>query len=113
MARYKFTGDAVESFPSIVIDAGEGDCQSLTLSPGDVVEIADEIDHPRLQPTKQAATDSLAPPAVQVDQGVAPAEPDAELLSPTGDTPPPVKRAARKRKPEPDPTPPAGDTPES
>jgi len=57
MARYKFTGDGAEVFPTLA--AYLVDTQgSAVLEPGTVIDLPDdvEVDHPRLESTTRKAT---------------------------------------------------------
>jgi hypothetical protein len=49
MARYRFTGDDVTVFPSIVLPYADG-FKSLVATPGETYDIDDtvEVDHPHL-----------------------------------------------------------------
>ena len=51
MPRYKFTGLVAETFP--YVQGADG--FPLVCEPGDVVELAEEVEHARLEPTKQKA----------------------------------------------------------
>lgn len=81
--RYAFTGLSPEEFPTIVTDHGALVCQ-----PGDVVDLAEPVDHPRL-----VAVDGSTPLVVS-DPVVLPA-PDQAAVD--------VSEPAPEPEPEPDP----------
>lgn len=59
MPKYRFSGDAPETFPSIVFVDADGH-HTLTLEPGDVVDLPEPVEHPRLEATDEPATHDAA-----------------------------------------------------
>ena len=82
MPRYKFTGDQPEIFPTIVLETEDG-FRTLTAEPGQVFEIADEIEHARLELTEDPVTPEPEPEPEVVPEPPAPEpEPDAPAPDP-------------------------------
>jgi hypothetical protein len=75
MPRYKFTGHGPEVFVELsgVLAPVLGDA---VLEPGDVIDLPDPVDHPRLEPTDEPATVRDPEPEPEPDDP----EPDAAEL---------------------------------
>lgn len=50
MPRYRFTGLDTEVFPSIVLGDDIDGYRTLVCEPGDEVDLAEPVEHPRLEP---------------------------------------------------------------
>lgn len=87
MTRYRFTGEAPETFPSIVIteldDDGTPVHRTLVCEPGDEIELDDDIEHPRLVPVGKPAKRAAKKRAAGKRAAKA-----VEPESPAGDTEP-------------------------
>lgn len=85
MPRYLFTGLSPEVFPTIVTDTGTLEC-----NPGDVVDLAGDVEHPRLVLADESHTDAqLIVATLAVVDDPAPVD-DAPVEAPAPADPPPA-----------------------
>lgn len=66
MPRYRFTGDTPEVFPSLVRTDDDGVTTTVACEPGDLVDLAEPVDHPRLALVEDAPA-TVVPDVVVVD----------------------------------------------